>query len=450
MSRMRLPRRTALRGLGAAGLTIGLPPLEAMQDGRGRWYGAAGAAPLAPPPRFVFFVFSNGTGGQSLKLWTPAGAGTAYTLSPALEPLADLKDRVTVVTGLRHTAYFLGAGSGEHGKALTSMLTGVGSPVGTAGATTYDQTLARAWGAATRIPSLQAICDPGTPPVGDPRPLAACWVAPRQPLPHIGDPALYFKKLFGAAPGGPAAAGAPATAADARQVRYRSSVLDYVRGDLAQLGRVVGAEDRRRLDRHLASLRELESQIAAAGAAPPPAASRACASPASPAEATPEARVKAMVALTALALECNLTRVAVLMYGYPFGNAQFPWLKIAGGDHNISHGSDEGYLPNVRYKTQTFASLIRLMDAVTEGDRTLLDNSIVLGTSDVGVGSHNTQQQGVLLAGTAGGQLRKGHHVVVPTGTPLNRLHLTILQALKMDVTRFGADGDRPLPELLA
>ena len=157
-----------------------------------------------------------------------------------------------------------------------------------------------------------------------------------------------------------------------------------------------------------------------------------------------------MVQLTYLALQCDLTRVATLMFGLPFADPPFPWLpSSSGGDHGLSHNSaDSNYLPHVQYKVQIFASLIRMLDGTREGDKTLLDNSLVLGTSDVGVGSHDTSKQGVLLAGKAGGLIRSGQHVVYPMGTPLNRLLLTILQLLKLPATSFGEDGLQPLSGL--
>ncbi len=444
MKSLRLPRRTVLRGLGIGGISLGLPLLDAMQDGGGRWYRSAEAAPIAPPLRFVLFLISNGTSAQSLAPWTPSGQGAGYTLSPALQPMAEMRDKVNVLTGLRHTAYFLSRGNLEHGKSCSSLLTGVGSVPGTAGGPTLDQSLAGAWASQTRIASVQAICDPTAPPLGDPMPISVSWADKGQPLPPIQTPALYFKRLFGAAPGAPKGPGGD----PARDARYATSVLDYVKSDVESLKRVLGAQDQLRLSSHMASLRDLEKQMAPRAAGTTSPAPSACQSPTDPSGAAGEESVKAMVQLTALALACDVTRIATLMYSYPFGNAQYPWLKINSGDHGTSHGGDAGYLPNVRYKVQTFTSLLRQLDGVQEGGGTLLSNSIVLGTSDVGLGSHNTNQHGVLLAGTAGGQIKTGQHVLYTPGTPLNRLLLTIMQLLKMPTARFGTDGDQPLAGL--
>ncbi len=441
MKSLRLARRTVLRGLGAGGLALGLPLLDAMQDGRGRWYRSAEAAPVAAPVRFVFFLFSNGGGSQSLDLWTPKGEGTGYSLSPTLEPLGDMKDRVSVLTGLRHTAYYIGT-FGGHYKGTPSLLSGVAlAASGSSGAASVDQVIAQAWSSQTRLPSVQAICDPTPTDKGDT--LAVSWAGAGHPLPPLGDAAQYFKQLFGSAPGGPVVA---PTTDTGREARYRKSVLDYVRGDSDSLQKQLGSEDRQRLNLHLEALRELELQLSPTLISGPPSAS--CQSPLGITGVAGEARIKAMVQLTVLALQCDLTRVASLMYGCPFGLAQFPWLNLTDPDHGTSHTNDQSYLPHVRYKAQTFASMLRLMNAVQEGDRTLLANSIVLGTSEVGLGNHDSTALPILLAGTAGGRLRTGQHIVYPAGTPFNRLLLTTLQTLQVPATSFGTDGDQPLAGL--
>ncbi len=462
MSRFRLSRRTVLRGVGLAGVSVALPVLEVMHDGRGLWFTSAEAAAVTPPLRFVLFHISNGVSATSLAPWTPSGAGAGYTLSPALQPLGALSNKINVITGLKHTAYYLSQGTGEHAKATASLLAGVGTTTDSAQATTIDQLIAGAWANQTALASVQAICDPSGPPVAgkdDLPPIRDSWRAPGQPMPPIEDPASYFKRLFGSSPASnPNPTPMPGSMPDgaAREARYRKSVLDYVASDIGSLNKVLGAEDKQRLGLHLQVIRDLENQIAFMNPAAP-GGGGGTTTPGAACQQAPtqqelggagsgEARVKMMTKLTALALQCDLTRVATLQYGWPFGNATFPWIGVSGGDHDLSHGSNDGYLPCVKYKVQTFASLVQMLHDTADGARTLLENSLVMATSDVGLGSHNTAEHGVLLAGTAGGQIKTGMHQVFAQGTPLNQLMLSVLQLLKIPgITKFGADGNQPL-----
>ena len=95
MKRIRMTRRTVLRGLGLGGVSVALPLFEAMHDGRGRWFASADAAPVTPPLRFVLFHISNGVSAQTFGPWTPAGTGAGYPLSPALQPLGALSSTTT-------------------------------------------------------------------------------------------------------------------------------------------------------------------------------------------------------------------------------------------------------------------------------------------------------------------------------------------------------------------
>lgn len=460
MSRFRLSRRTVLRGLGVGGVGVALPLLEAMHDGRGRWYTSAQAAPVAPPLRFVLFHISNGVSASSFGPWTPSGTGASYALSPALQPLGALSTKINVLSGLKHTAYFLSQGTGEHAKATASLLAGFGSTTDSAQGTTIDQLIAGAWANQTPIASVQAMCDPTGPPAAgkdDLPPIFNSWKAPGQPMRPIEDPATYFKRLFGtgAAPNpGPGPTPTPTPDSAAREARYRKSVLDYVASDIGSLKGLLGAEDKQRLGSHLQVIRDLENELtfmnpggSGTGSVNAGVACRQAPSAADAAAAdSGENRVKMMVKLTALALQCDITRVATLQYGWPFGNATFPWIGVNAGDHDLSHGSDDGYLPCVKYKVQTFAALVQMLQDTVDGAGTLLDNSLVMATSDVGLGSHNTQEHGVLLAGTAGGQIKTGMHQTFSSGTPINSLMLSVLQLLKIPgVTTFGVDGSQPL-----
>ncbi len=458
----RLSRRTVLRGAGAAGgLAIGLPLLEVMVDGRGFWFGTADAQVASPPPvRFMFFHITNGMSASSFAPFTPAATGKGYPLSPVLKELGELRDKVNVLSGLRHTAYHLSPGGDEHAKATGSLLTGFPVTPETAAGRTLDHQLADAWvGTGYRgVPTLNAICDASNPGVGsDHPPIFNSWAGLNQRTSPIADPLSYFKEIFGADAGLSSSPG-PTGASDPTQ-RYRKSVLDYVKADAAALKSKLGAEDQTRLELHLSRIRELEQEVLTAGEGPgsrsyvPTRAERDEYEAMSMGPATNEGRIKAMVKLTALALQLDLSRVAVLQYGWPFGNYSLPPESglNGGSDHGTSHQDDKSYLPWVQYKVKTFKYLLELMDAAVEVGSpggTLLGNSVTLGTSDVGLGSHNTDRHGILLAGTGGGKIGTGMHQTFTDGTPINNLMLKLIELIAvpgMAPSKFGVDGTSPL-----
>jgi len=465
MKSTRLSRRTLLRGLGAAGsLGLGLPLLEAMIDGRGFWFGASEAqaqAATAPPVRFMFFHITNGMSATSLNPFTPTATGKNYPLSPSLKELSDFRDKVNVISGLRHTAYHLSPGGDEHAKSTGSLLTGFPVTLETASGRTLDHQLGDAWAASgyKGKPTLNAICDASNPGVGsDHPPIFNSWEAKNQRTAPIFDPLSYFKEIFGA-DAGLMSAPAPTVPGVDPRVASRKSVLDYVKADAESLKLKLGTADQARLELHLSRIREIEQEVLTVSNGPgSPGALRTKEErdgfeALSQGPATHEPRIKAMVKLTALALQLDMSRVAILQYGWPFGNYRLPPESGVGGDsdHGSSHGDDSGYLPWVQYKVKTFRYLLELMESAEEPGTpggTVLGNSVTLGTSDVGLGSHNTDRHGILLAGTAGGKIATGMHQVFAGDTPINNLMLKLVELIAvpgMSMSQFGMDGTSPL-----
>lgn len=457
MKTNRLSRRTMLRGLGAAGtVSMGLPLLDAMIDGRGHWLGAAGAQAIAPPIRFVFFHIPNGMGATSLEPFTPKGLGKNYPLSPVLRDLTDFRDKVNVITGLRHTAYHLSPGGDEHAKSTTSLLTGFPCTLASSSGRTLDHQLGDAWIATgyKGKTTLNAICDSSNPGKGaDHPPIFNSWEGVNMRTSPIDDPFVYFKEIFGANAGltGPG----PSGGVDPK-VAARRSVLDYVKADAESLKAKLGTEDRARLELHLSRVREIEKEVLVSTAVGERTKDERDAYEALAGQPkTHEPRIKAMVKLTALALQLDLSRVAILQYSWPFGENVFPPEAGApgakAGDHGLSHGSNDRYLPGLQYKVKTFRYLLELMDSAQEpGSKggSVLGNSVTLGTSDVGLGSHNTDRHGILLAGTAGGKISTGMHQEFQGGTPINKLMLKLVELVSvpgMSMSKFGVDGDSPL-----
>jgi hypothetical protein len=213
-------------------------------------------------------------------------------------------------------------------------------------------------------------------------------------------------------------------------------------GEYTRLGPRLGAQDRAKLDGHLATLRALEARIAAngargggprcAGAAPPNLSPHSHSS-------FPEVG-KAQTQVLAAALACDLARVASLQWSSARSNITLPW--ASGGNHNhhdMSHGGANQRLNDINrwYATQ-LASLATTMKGIPEGDRSLLDNTVIFWCSEVALGAnHSFQNLRAVLIGSCGGFFKTGQHVKMG-GAPANKLYVTFMNALGIDAQEFG------------
>ena len=268
VTRRMLPRRTFLRGAGAA---IALPLLDAMVP-------ALAATPPATK-RLGFIYLPNGVAMNfsGVNYWTPKGTGKGFELSPILQPLAPHRDRLTVISGLAHhaaDAHDDGA-NGDHTRATASWLTGVhckrteGADV--ENGTSADQIAAAALGRETVLPSLELSIDLSFLS-GQCENSYACvymntlaWRSPTSPLPTENNPRIVFERLFGN--GG-------TTAQRVALARENRSILDSVSADFSRLARQLGPTDRAQVDDYLTSVREVERRIQAVETVGPTPASR--------------------------------------------------------------------------------------------------------------------------------------------------------------------------------
>ncbi len=433
--RGRPPSRRAF--LGGAAVTVGLPFLEALAPRR---------AQAATAKRLVCWFVPNGVWRPT---WFPQGTGPGYTLSPSLEPLAKVKSKVTVFSGLQNDAT-------RDGLTATHALGPVGSYTCVLGkkapvsvGPSVDQVYAQHLGEATRIPSLQlGITDRSFSDMGYPAVYSACisWKSATQPLRATIRPEAAFDQIF-------AGARPDLSAAErARRQALETSILDHVVGEARALAPKIGAADQQKLDEYLTGIREVEQQIKRVESAP------SCGSGARP-SGTPTLvpdHARLMSDLTVIALQCDATRVVSHMLGNggSVGFASFPWLNVSIDHHGASHHGNRPqmieHLKKIdRWEVEQFAYLLEKMDAVDEGGgRTMLDNSVVFVSSEIGDGdAHDQKDKPILVAGTAGGALRPGSHIRF-NGEPQAELFVTLLNALDVPATTFGAQGKRPLPGL--
>jgi hypothetical protein len=426
-----LSRRTVLRGAAAA---IGLPLLDAMRLPR------AAAARAAAPKRVAFLMVPNGIVHDA---WKPATAGLDCVLPSSLEPLAAVREHVSVITGLSQIP------SGEkgvvtgHARPAAALLTGtVASKEDVRAGVSVDQVIAEAIGRDSRLASLElsvngsqmaGLCDSGFSCVYS---SVIAWRDADSPLPTDNDPRSVFRRIFGSDPGGAAAGDG------GRDAMLRRSVLDAVLDDARQLDRRLGATDRRKLDEYLHAVRDVERRIGrsvATTADGPPRLDI----PERSALTYPE-HVRLMGELIALAFQSDATRVCTFMLGNEAGNQTYPEVGVLEGHHELSHhGNVEEKLAKLRkidrFNVALFAELVSRLAAIPEGEGSLLDTAAIYYGSGLGSGNaHTPFDLPVLLAGRACGTIRPAGHVKLPMDTSLYDLWVTLLGACDVPVRQFG------------
>lgn len=428
----RIPtRRTVLRGLlGGTAVTIGLPPLEAFFNASGTAY----ADGCTLPRRFGLFFWGNG---HLPNAWVPGaeGEGDAWTLPTMLEPLAAIKDVLAVVTGLEVKV----PNRYPHGSGVTGFLTGVealaqGGDSFTFARPTIDQVIAQEIGGSTRFRSIQS----GVRAEG-----GESFNGPNSQNPAENSPYALFERIFGAgftAPG--------EEPIFDPTLGLRRSVLDSVMQDSAALRAQVSAADAARLDQHLTGIRELELRLARMEEDPPDLA--ACSRPDAPAPDFPDIDGRPQMSLInraqcdllAMALACDQTRVFGHYFSSRVSNILYP--GAVAGHHQLTHDEPDPQPQTLDIMLQVMAEfgyLVQRLRAVDEGEGTLLDHCIVLGTSEQGDGrTHSLQDFPILLAGTACGRLKNDLHYRSFDGENAGKVMLSILRALDITRADWGAE----------
>lgn len=430
MIRKKFHRRAMLRGLlaGAGAVTVGLPLLDAFLDDAG----LALANGERLPPRFGLFFFGNGVHPER---WIPQGDGENWTLSEQLEPLRGLEREFSVISGMEvKTPNDIPHGSGEAGILSGASLIIEGEH-NTFRAPSIDQIIADEIGQTTRFKSIEF----GAEASG-----GSSYNGPDSRNPPETSPFALYERVFGAGFRAPGEEGEVDP-----KIALRRSVLDAVMEDADKLQRQVGANDRRRIEQHFTSVRELELRLARLEEDPP--SRDACVRPQEmpaadyPAlEGRPQiaAKNRAMCDIMALALACDQTRVFSNFITAPVNNLLFQGAMA--GHHQLTH-DEPGEQPQVHaivlQLMEEVAYMLETLRAIPEGDATLLDNSGILITTDVSYGrTHSLDEFPILLAGSAGGKLRKGLHYRSSNKENASKVHVTLMRALGINTPGFGVD----------
>lgn len=445
-----LNRRTMLRGLLASGATaaIGLPLLEIMLNESGT---ALAQSNEALVPHYVTWFFGNGT---LPGLWKPAatGSGSAWTLSHQLEPLANVKDSLTVISGLEGKLVVAGV---EHPTGSAAATTGAPLSGNAVRAPSIDQLAASVIAGDAPFRSLELGVTPATPGGNQDSLHTVSHNGPNSRNNAEFDPREVFARLFGDLPADDGEA-----EAQAKLNAVKSSVLDAVLADGASLESRLGATDRQRVEEHLEAVRAIERRLQALP-------SDACVNLTAPdvgrdagSEAPPNVN-SAMAELTRLALACDMTRVVTFMFSLPAAHVYYRHLasNMNADFHDTICHTDAGDASNqprvdtgVLYTMRCLAEFLEGLKATSYGASNLLDSSLVYVTSDTAWGKvHDRNEWPVLLAGKAGGKLRGNEHHRFQ-GENLSRALLTVANIMGDPRTELGLDGGRataPLPGII-
>jgi hypothetical protein len=443
MTAKRLSRRTMLR---ASGACLALPLLEAMALPNRSVMAMAPAGKL----RMGFFYVPNG---KHMPDWTPSEEGPKYLFPKTLEALAPFRDKVSVLTGLTlDGARAHGDGGGDHARSGAAFLTGA-HPRKTDGAdiqngVSVDQVAAQAIGGENRFASLELGLE-GSAQSGNCDSGYSCayssnlsWRNSTSPLAKEMNPAALFERLFGANQGS-GDAGASGSSNNNAQ-RYRRSILDSVLEEANGLKRSLGQSDQRKLDEYMYSVREIENRLGRSDLIIGVEGGKVdYARPAGvPKELDEHCRL--MLDLYTLALQTDSTRVISFMFANEGSNRAYTQVEISEGHHELSHhGKSQEKQDKIakinRYHVSKLAYLLSRLDAVVEGERTLLDNCLLVYGSGISDGDrHNHDDLPILMCGRGGGGIREAAHRKYAKETPLCNLYLWMLHEMGVKTDSFG------------
>lgn len=443
-------RRNVLRGaMRGSAIVVGLPLLDLFLDGNGE--AMANGAPI--PVRFGTWFWGCGV---NTARWFPSKLGRDYDLKAELSPIGPWKNKVSVFSNFN--CVLDGKPNLVHWSGVMATLSGAaplkgGVTGGSSELPTIDVLVAEAIGKGTRFRSLELAC---TGQSG----VSYSMQAGSTVNPSEVDPVQLYRRLFGTGFQDPNKGEFKPDPA----IMARQSVLSSVKEEREDLMRSLGAADRQRMDQYFTSVRQMEQQLGHMLEKPAPA--EACVVAKEPGQAAlgptwdVATRTHDILAqMLVMALACNQTRVFNMALSNAGSNLRKPGDPVS--FHELTHEEpvDEklGYQPRATFfierSMETFANLLKHMDGIKEGAGTLLDNSLVLATSESNFAKiHSVDNLPILVAGKAGGKWKSGQHIS-GNGDPSSRVGLTIQQALGMPVTSWGLDGmqaTRAITEVLA
>jgi hypothetical protein len=420
-----LPRRTVLKGIGAS---MALPFLDAMLP--------VARAAAKPVSRFQAFYTPNG---MAMEYWSPKTEGSAFELSPILEPLAPYRNQMLVLSGIKASWNYIHAGAS--GSFLTGTPRGGKNEIEIIADVSIDQMLARHFASETQVASLELSMDV-------PANAGACtgnlscaythtlsWRSPTQPLPTEWNPRAVFEKLFGDS-------GSTDRAAREARLRQHKSILDSVTDKLASLKKELGPGDQTKVNEYTDAVRDVERRIQRAEE------QRDIELPTieQPQGAPPvfEDHLALMLDLQVLAFQSDLTRVISFMISKEQSARPYPQVGVPEAHHPLSHHDDHPELVEKmskinRYHAQLFSQYLAKLRATPDGDGSLLDHMMILYGAGI---SNSTRHSGdnlpLLVMGGGSGRLKGGRHIKYADKPSNANLLVTLMDKMDFPVEKVG------------
>lgn len=434
MMKHQLTRRTFLRGLG---VTMALPWLESLPV----WGDepASNISSSEAPVRFAALFAGNGF---HSKEWWAKGEGKNMELGKVLAPLQDYREKMLFVRGLYNAEALKG---NIHSSQTGNLLSG--APLASGGeirsGTSIDQLLAQRYGNSTKVSSLVLGCEKSNPSVHKNYSMLysshISWSSPTTPTPLEIYPALAFDRLF-----------------KDEVNRGDKSVLDAVLADAKDFRRHISSNDQRKLDEYLDSVRDVEQRIDQAGKKGQLQGWRPTLAKPNiprPPDGIPQdiaEHMRLMCDIMVLGFQTDTTRICTLKLNNDHSSLRFPNLGVDYMIHHLlSHSDSADWLKVNTFFMQQVAYIARKMDSIQEGNRTLLDNTMLLFCSSMMNGNHDASQLPVVVLGGGGGRI-KGGRVLDYKEKPnrqMCRLYLSLMDKMNVRVPKFG-DANEPLAEV--
>ncbi len=434
MSGHQLSRRAMLRGVGVA---MALPWMESLPVWGDEPHG--GTRSSQAPVRLAVLFAGNGFHSRE---WWARGQGRTLQLGKVLEPLADFRDRMLFIRGLFNREALKGnIHSSQTGNLLSGAPLAAGGEIHSG--TSFDQLVAQRLGDRTKVPSLVLACEKSNPSVHKNYSMLysshISWTSPTTPTPLELYPALAFDRLF---------------KDDVH--KGDQSVLDAVQGDARDFRRDLSTGDQRKLDEYLDSVRDVERRIHRAGKRGELQGWRPSLTKPNmrrPADGIPQniaEHMRLMCDILVLAFQTDTTRIVTLKLNNDHSSLRFPHLGVDYMIHHLlSHSDSADWLKVNRFFLEQAAYIARKLDAIREGERTALDNTMLLFLSSMMTGSHDATQLPVVLLGGGGGRIQGGRIIDYreKPDRQMCRLYLAMMEKMGVPLRRFG-DALAPLPEV--
>ena len=423
-------RRTMLRGLG---VSMALPWFESLRV----WGDEPGCGDPASRPPIRFACFFSGNGFHS-KEWWAKGSGKEMELGKVLQPLSPHKEKLLFIRGLYNEQALKG---NIHSSQTGNLLSG--APLASGGAirsgTSVDQVLAKRIGGQTKVPSLVLACEPSMAAVHKNYSMLysshISWSSPTTPTPLELYPALAFDRLF-----------------KEDDQRSDKSVLDAVLDEASSLRGQIGNADRLKLDEYLNSVREVEQRIERAGKERQLQGWRPTLTEPNiprPPDGVPQNiadHMRLMCDILVLAFQTDSTRFCTLKLNNDHSSLRFPNLGVDYMIHHLlSHADTADWLKVNQFFVEQVAYVAGKLDAIQEGERTALDNSMLMYCSSMLTGGHDATKLPLVILGRAGGRLESGRVLdyLDKPNRKMCSLYLSLMDKFDVRLSEFGDSRER-------